>query len=75
VGCRGFVGAADATPAWSPYQESAVQDAVTQHAGNVFEHNFYKGPWLFMVHDQRTVVSFRVWQHDWRQDAHSTFSG
>ncbi len=70
-----FVGAADATPAWSPYQESAVQDAVTQHAGNVFEHNFYKGPWLFMVHDQRTVVSFRVWQHDWRQDAHSTFSG
>jgi hypothetical protein len=49
-------------PSWSPYQKSAVQDAITYHQGNRFFNNTYAGPWNFIVHEQGNRVNWAAWQ-------------
>ncbi|MEU8222889.1 right-handed parallel beta-helix repeat-containing protein [Kribbella sp. NPDC048915] len=49
-------------PAWSPYKQDAVQDAITFHQGNRFFNNTYAGPWNFIVHEQGNRVNWASWQ-------------
>ncbi|WP_371401270.1 right-handed parallel beta-helix repeat-containing protein [Kribbella sp. NBC_00662] len=49
-------------PAWSPYKNATVQDAITFHQGNRFFNNTYSGPWNFIVHAQGNGVNWASWQ-------------
>lgn len=49
-------------PAWSPYKESVVQDAIAFKQGNRFFGNTYAGPWHFVVYGQGTKVNWATWQ-------------
>jgi hypothetical protein len=58
---------------WEPYLGPGTSDAITSQQNNVFSKNTYTGPWMFMVHDQATVVSFTDWQAaPYSQDMGST---
>ncbi|MFC5263615.1 right-handed parallel beta-helix repeat-containing protein [Kribbella qitaiheensis] len=49
-------------PAWSPYKEKTIQDAITFDQSNRFYSNTYGGPWNFVVHGQGTRVNWSAWQ-------------
>jgi hypothetical protein len=49
-------------PAWSPYKEKAIQEAITFDQGNRFFANTYRGPWNFIVHEQGNRVNWASWQ-------------
>jgi hypothetical protein len=56
-----------------PFQGTAVEDHITFNQNNHFSHNTYIGPWSFMVHEQRTVVTWKEWRAPpYNQDAGST---
>jgi hypothetical protein len=60
---------------WSPYCGSdgfAISDAITTTQNNTFADNTYNGTWLFMVHDQSTIVPLSTWQKTWNQDLTSS---
>jgi Right handed beta helix region len=62
-------------PAWSPYQNTVVEQAVTYNQNNHFFDNTYVGPWQFMIYQQGNVVSWRTWTSaPYRQDKGSTAS-
>jgi hypothetical protein len=59
---------------WEPYLGEVVEEAITFTQNNVFSSNTYSGPWMFVPHDQGTIVSPAVWQAaPYKQDADSTF--
>jgi hypothetical protein len=49
-------------PAWSPYKEKAIQEAITFDQSNRFFANTYRGPWNFIVLGQGNRVSWSAWQ-------------
>ena len=49
-------------PAWSPYQDFAIADAITTEQNNLFSDNTYTGPWSFMYFDQANVLTLAQWQ-------------
>jgi len=62
-------------PWWTPYQGTVIEDAVTFGQGNSWHNNTYSGPWQFMAHDTRTIVSFDAWRAaPYSQDAASTLT-
>ncbi len=62
-------------PKWSPYKGDVIEQAITFAQNDVFANNSYTGPWLFMAHDQGTVIAPSAWQAaPYNQDAGSTFS-
>jgi hypothetical protein len=61
-------------PNWSPYKGEVIERAITFKQHDVFSDNAYTGPWLFMAHDQGTILSAAAWQAaPYDQDAGSTF--
>jgi nitrous oxidase accessory protein NosD len=73
-GMQGLFSGNEGGTDWSPYQDSAIQTAITTQENNVFAHNTYRGAWLFMVHDQGTAVPFDVWRSEWHQDFNSALA-
>jgi hypothetical protein len=60
-------------PAWSPYQGTAVEEAITFGQNNRFFDNAYHGRWRFTVYDQSRKLSLRKWQAPpYNQDQGST---
>ncbi|MGH3627156.1 MAG: hypothetical protein ACRDRL_06920 [Sciscionella sp.] len=49
-------------PSRSPYQGTVIEDAITFGQNDHFLNNIYIGPWMFMVHDQGTVLTCTAWQ-------------
>jgi hypothetical protein len=52
-------------PAWSPYDGTAVQQAITFEQNNVFEGNVYEGDWQFQAFETTAPslnLSFDQWQ-------------
>ena len=49
-------------PAWSPYLQDVIQNAITFEQENLFSDNTYSGPWRFIVFDQGTRVDWANWQ-------------
>jgi len=63
------------TPVWTPYQGTAIEDAVTFGQGNSWHNNTYSGPWQFMALDTRKTISFDVRRAaPYSQDAGSTLT-
>ena len=58
-------------PSWSPYQGPVIENAIATSQNDHFADNAYQGPWMFMVHDQGSVVPFSTWQTTWKQDTTS----
>jgi hypothetical protein len=72
-GVNGIFSQVGSSPAWSPYKGTVVENHITYDQDNHFRDNVYRGPWLFMVHQQGEVVSWSKWQATpYDQDAGST---
>jgi hypothetical protein len=62
-------------PRWSPYKGPIIERSITFHQNDVFADNAYKGPWMFMAHDQSRVLNWGQWRaRPYRQDRGSTLS-
>jgi hypothetical protein len=63
-------------PSWSPYQGTAVQEAITFRQDNHWRSNSYAGPWTFMPYDTGRTLNAAQWQAaPYGQDTCSTFTG
>jgi hypothetical protein len=49
-------------PTWSPYQKAVVEQHITYDQNNHFRANTYIGPWVFVIYEQGSVVSWAQWQ-------------
>ncbi|HEY6736291.1 MAG TPA: carbohydrate binding domain-containing protein [Candidatus Saccharimonadia bacterium] len=75
-GLQGLFSNFGSSPAWSPYRDAVVANAIAGSQNNTFTDNEYTGDWHIMAHDQSTVLSPSVWQASpYSQDAGSTFVG
>lgn len=62
-------------PAWSPYQGTVIQDAITATQGNTWHNNYYRGTFTFMAHDTGVAATFPTWQSTYAQDSGSVSGG
>ena len=74
-GYQGLFSEYGSYPAWSPYQQTVVENHITFNQDNHFFDNTYNGPWRFMVHALGDVVNWDAWQEiPYGQDKSSTLN-
>ena len=73
-GAQGIFANYGTYPSWSPYQGTAVEEAITFDQNNRFDHNNYTGPWSFWALEQGNVIDVAAWRAPpYAQDAGSIF--
>lgn len=58
----GFNGIFSQWGSWHPYYGTVVENHITFDQNNHFSANIYRGPWLFVVHEQGNAVTWDTWQ-------------
>ncbi len=61
-GQQGLFSKPVASPSWSPYPSSSIQDAITFRQNNRFDNNRYVGDWRFDVYGIGNVVGWDTWR-------------